>query len=98
MLVEHGIRFGSCWLFDNNTSTDSSLSVLCLFIDTDSSGKVHRNSINHYIIPKKYLSVKLLVYKDTQWEYAARAGGNVRAISPQTQHPLNAPGLLLLVL
>lgn len=45
--------------------------VCSVFIDADSSGRVHWKAINHYAIPEKYLIVQLLPYKDTQQEFAA---------------------------
>lgn len=63
-------------------STDSSLSILCLFIDADSSGEVHQKAINRYVIPEKYVSEQLLAYKDTHQEYGGGAGRKSELSTP----------------
>lgn len=65
-------------------STDSSLSILCLFIDADSSGEVHQKAINRYVIPEKYVSEQLLAYKDTHQEYGGGQGGSQNCQPPNT--------------
>lgn len=70
-------------------STDSSLSILGLFIDAQSSDKVHQRAINHYgginhyVLPEKYRSEQFLAYRDTQQEYGEYGGlGGIQNYQP----------------